>query len=84
MAEFQRQLAQSSLPQFAIVRGRAVQSIESTDPTLVRIINRTIGEARDAGCDHGGQTRKAVLAVRQVRPDIAAQDVVTLVHRIGE
>ena len=84
MAEFLRQPARSSFPHLSASCGRVAPSPTSTDLTLVRIINRTIGEARNAGCDHGGQTLKAVIAVRQVRPDIPAHEALTLVHRVRE
>lgn len=56
----------------------------STDPVLIRIIHRMIRNARDAGRDHGGQTREAVSAVRQVRPDLLAHEALTLVELVRE
>jgi hypothetical protein len=56
----------------------------STDPVLIRFIHRMIRDARDAGRDDGGQTREAVMAVRQVRPDIPAHEAMTLVELVRE
>lgn len=82
MVEFPGQSAKSVFPQISASCGRAAQPLASSDLSLPRIIDRTIGDARDAGCDHGGQTRLAVMAVRQVRPDIPAHEALTLVQRI--
>jgi len=84
MAEILRQPEKSKFPHLSASCGRAAQSKLPPDMSLNRIIHRTIGEARDAGCDHGGQTRKAVMAVRQVRPDIMADEALTLVQRVRD
>lgn len=75
---------QLSFPQISASCGRAHRPPVSVDAALLRVISRTIGEARDAGRDHGGQTQKAVLVVRQIRPDIPADEALTLVQRVRE
>lgn len=57
---------------------------KGTDMALIRIIHRTVLEARDAGLDHGGQTRQAIQAVQSARPDVGAAEALTLVQRTRE
>lgn len=63
------------------VRGYSTPLPTGTDPALIRIIHRSVAEARDAGLDHGGQTRQAAEAVQRVRPDFLADEALTLVQR---
>jgi len=49
---------------------------------LIRVIHRAIREAAESGCDYRGQTRKAALAVLQVRPDLPAHQVLSLVQQV--
>lgn len=84
MEKFPEYSTQPSRPRLSASCGRAAQSHVFTDPTLVRIIERAVTEARDGGCDHGGQIRKAVSAVRQVRPDIPAPEALTLVQQVRD
>jgi len=49
---------------------------------IIRIVHRTIREARDAGNDYASQTRQAVLAVIEARPDIPAHEAFTFVQGV--
>jgi hypothetical protein len=49
---------------------------------IIRIIHRSIREARTAGRNRAGETRQAVLAVMHERPDIRPDDVLTLVQGV--
>jgi hypothetical protein len=74
----------SSPSQLSGFCGHTRHSSAATDLALVRVIHRTVIEARDAGLDHGGQTQQAILAVRQVRPDVRADEALTLVQQVRE
>ena len=49
---------------------------------IIRIIRRTISEARDADVDYLGQTQRAALAVVRAMPDIPAHEALSLVERV--
>ena len=49
---------------------------------LIRVIHRAIREAAESGSDYRGQTRKAALAVLQLRPDLPAHQVLSLVQQV--
>ncbi|OAN51536.1 hypothetical protein A6A05_01350 [Magnetospirillum moscoviense] len=65
----------------AKLRGYSTPLPSGTDPALLRIIQRSVTDARDAGLDQCGQTRQAAEAVQRVRPDFAADEALTLVQR---
>ncbi len=71
-------------PQPSNFCGHTGPPIKGTDMALIRIIHRTVSEARDAGLDHGGQTRQAIQAVQSARPDVGAAEALTLVQRTRE
>ena len=54
------------------------------DQSLERIIRRTLDEARAKGRDFLSQTEVAVRAVRQVRPDMTASEVLAMVRRFQQ
>ena len=51
-------------------------------PDLENVISQALADATTAGCDHLGQTRLAVRAVMQVRPDMTASDALTAVNLV--
>ncbi len=52
------------------------------DETVKRIICRALEEARAKGRDHLTQTRLAVKAVHQARPDMTASEILAAVHLV--
>jgi hypothetical protein len=52
-----------------------------SDRALIRIIDRALADAREAGADYRGQTERAVAAVLTARPDMAQNEVFSLVER---
>jgi len=83
-AELSRNMAQWPTSQSSAWRSAIVHSSISDDPALIRVIHRMLNAARDAGRDHGDQTREAVAAIRQIRPDIHAHEALTLVELAWE
>ena len=67
---------------FLFAHGRA--SHTGMDQSLERIIRRTLDEARAKGRDFLSQTEVAVRAVRQVRPDMTASEVLAIVRRFQQ
>jgi len=84
MAEIIQQMKAPLSPQPSSFCGHTGPPANGTDMALVRIIHRTVLEARDAGLDHGGQTQQAIQAVRSARPDVGAAEALTLVQRTRE
>ena len=64
--------------------GHTLHAPISSDQVLTRVIHRTVSAARDAGLDHGGQTRQAIQAVRQIRPDVQADEALSLVQHVRD
>ena len=60
----------------------AMQHPQHNPPALIRGIYTTIRTAREAGLDRHSQERRAVEAVRIIRPDIAEMDAMNMVWRV--
>jgi len=56
----------------------------NADPSLLRVIHRSVREARDAGLDPIGQTQRTLLRVLSVRPDLSPSEARSLVQRIRD
>ena len=56
----------------------------NADPSLLRVIHRSVREARDSGLDDISQTQRAVLCVLSVRPDLSPAEALTLVQRVHD
>jgi hypothetical protein len=54
------------------------------DESLERIIRRALDDARATGRDFLTQTEMAVRAVRQVRPDLTASEILATVRRLQQ
>jgi hypothetical protein len=54
------------------------------DESLERIIRRALEDARLTGRDFLTQTEMAVRAVRQVRPDLTASEILATVRRLQQ
>ncbi len=63
---------------------REPRSHTAMDKSIVRIIRRTLEDARAKGRDHLTQTELAVRAVREARPDMTASEALAAVEMVRQ